>query len=52
MTDNVSGSGGFRGGLVTSSQDVDPQARFILELAYDGRRLENVNVIRRGEVTP
>lgn len=33
-------------------QDVDPQARFILELVYDGRRLENVNVIRRGEVAP
>lgn len=33
-------------------QDVDPQARFILELAYDGRRLEKVSVIRRGEVTP
>ena len=33
-------------------QDVDPQARFILELVYDGRRLETVNIIRRGEVTP
>lgn len=33
-------------------QDVDPQARLILGLVYDGRRLENVNVIRRGEVTP
>lgn len=33
-------------------QDVDPHARFILELVYDGRRLESVGIIRRGEVTP
>lgn len=32
--------------------EVDPHARFILELVYDGRRLETVNIIRRGEVTP
>lgn len=30
-------------------QDVDPHARFILELVYDGRRLESVGIIRRGE---
>lgn len=33
-------------------QDVDPHARFILELVYDGRRLKSVGIIRRGEVTP
>lgn len=31
---------------------VNPHARFILELVYDGRRLESVGIIRRGEVTP
>lgn len=34
MTDNVSGSGGFRGGLVTSSQDVDPQASILFNSHY------------------
>lgn len=30
----------------------DPTARYILELVYLGKRLESVNIIRRGEVTP
>lgn len=48
-------NGALKKGYATPRESVaetDPTARYILELVYDGRRLETVNIIRRGEVTP
>lgn len=48
-------NGALKKGYATPRESVaetDPTARYILELAYLGKRLESVRVIRRGEVTP